>query len=397
MTHGVMPDTAPRSGAGDDRAASNDAASPVPPMLDPAAQTTGPQRFVILACAAGALLVGIWSGLARLGWDLPNGPSLTHLHGPLLISGVFGTLVSLERAVALGGRWPYAAPAFSACGTVLLMGGASLTAGALAYLLAAAILTLASLVAIWRQPAAFTATLAIGAAAWLWGSVLWAAGVPVPDLVDWWLAFLVLTIAGERLELSRLMPRSRLSRPLYLIAVAAVLTGAGEGFGTARGAVLSGAGLLLLATWLSRHDIALRTVRLGGQARFMAICMLAGYAWLGAAGILLLAAPPGMHAFGYDMALHAVLLGFVLSMVFGHALIILPAVMRIRPRFGPALYAPLATLHASLTLRVVSDLLALDAGRRWSGVVTATAIASFAACLALSTRSARRHQGRTAP
>lgn len=80
------------------------------------------------------------------------------------------------------------------------------------------------------------------------------------------------------------------------------------------------------------------------------------------------------------MALRAVPLGFILSMVFGHALIILPAVARIRTRFGPALYASLATLHASVALRVASDFLGAEAGRRWIGLVTATAVAGLASC-----------------
>jgi hypothetical protein len=127
----------------------------------------------------------------------------------------------------------------------------------------------------------------------------------------------------------------------------------------------------------------------------MAICMLAGYVWLAAAGILLLVAPPGTHAYGSDMALHAILLGFVLSMVFGHALIILPAVVRIRPRFRAGLYLPLAVLHGSVALRVASDLLGAEAGRRWSGLVTVAAIAGFAACIALSTRGARSDHARS--
>jgi hypothetical protein len=276
-----------------------------------------------------------------------------------------------------------------------LVAGAPTAAGAWAYVLAAAVLTAASLLAVRRQPAAFTASLALGAAAWLIGSGLWALDHPVSDLAGWWLAFLVLTIVGERLELSRLMPRSGLSLPLYLLATGTFLAGAGEGLYTARGAGLAGLGLLALTAWLARHDIALRTVRLGGQARFMAICMLAGYVWLAAAGILLLVAPPGTHAYGYDMALHAILLGFVLSMVFGHALIILPAVVRIRPRFRAGLYLPLAVLHGSVALRVASDLLGAEAGRRWSGLVTVAAIAGFAACIALSTRGARSDHARS--
>ncbi|ACA20397.1 conserved hypothetical protein [Methylobacterium sp. 4-46] len=345
-------------------------------------------RLPILATAAAALLAGLWAGLWRLGLDLPRGSSLAALHGPLLICGLFGTLVGLERAVALGRAWTFAAPWLSAAGTVALLAGAPQAAGGFAYAAAALVLTAASLLAVGLQPAAFTATLAAGAAAWLAGCLLWARGAAVPDLAGWWLAFLVLTIAGERLELSRLLPRRRGSLPAYLLAVALVAAGALRGL-AGPGAALLGAGLLGLTAWLARHDVAGRGIRGRGQVRFMAACMLAGYAWLGTAGLVLVALPPGEAAFGYDMALHAVLIGFVLSMVFGHALVILPAVARVRLRFSPLLYGPLALLHGAVALRLGADLAGWEPGRRGSGLASAAALLAFALALAVAAGQAR--------
>ena len=65
---------------------------------------------------------------------------------------------------------------------------------------------------------------------------------PIPDLVGWWLAFLVLTIAGERLELSRLMPQRRGSEPLFLFAAGLLAAGAQNGLMTGNGAILFGLG-----------------------------------------------------------------------------------------------------------------------------------------------------------
>jgi hypothetical protein len=59
----------------------------------------------------------------------------------------------------------------------------------------------------------------------------------------------------------------------------------------------------------------------------------------------------------YDAALHALLVGFVFSMVFGHAPIIFPAVMRVRIPWSPLFYLPLALLHLGLLLRVGGVLL----------------------------------------
>jgi len=347
-------------------------------------------RLAFLALGALALIAGLYGAFGRLGWALPAGGSLAALHGPLMISGLFGTLISLERAVALSRGWSYAAPALSGLGTLLLLAGAPEAVGAGAYVAAAAVLAGTSLLITIKQPAVFTGALLFGALAWLAGNLLWLMGGSVPDLIGWWLAFLVLTIAGERLELSRLMPQRRGSEALLLFAVGLLAVGAQNGLMTENGAVLFGLALLVTTVWLLVHDIARLNVRRSGQTRFMAACMLAGYLWLGLAGMVLVAFPPGASSFGYDVALHAVLIGFVLSMVFGHALIILPAVARIRVRYAAVLYAPLLLLHASVALRVGTGLAGWEAGRMASGVLTLLALAGFAASLTSTSRDGRK-------
>lgn len=57
-----------------------------------------------------------------------------------------------------------------------------------------------------------------------------------------------------------------------------------------------------------------------------------------------------------DAALHAILLGFVMSMVIGHAPIIFPAIMRVRIPYSPIFYLPLLTLHISIFLRITGIL-----------------------------------------
>lgn len=339
-------------------------------------------RLTLLGLAAAGMAAGLAAGLARLGWDVPGGAGLAAVHGPLMISGVLGAVISLERAVALGGRWPYAAPLLAVLGSAALVAGLPIAAGAVAYLVAALVLVAASLRIVVQQPADFTVALLVGAAAWAVGNALWLAGAAVPDLVGWWLAFLIFTIGGERLEMSRLLPRSRTGAALIGVAGGLVLAGAAVGLPAGIGARLVGAGLLGLALWLLRHDIALRTVRRSGVTRFMAVCMLGGYAWLAVAGLVLLAALPERLPFGYDAALHAVLIGFVLSMIFGHALIILPAVGRLRLTWHPALYAPLALLHGSMLLRLCGDVDSREGLRLISGPLTVAALVGFAAVLA---------------
>src|SRR4249919_2295629 len=99
-------------------------------------------RYLPLAIGAASLAAGFWTGLDRIGIALP-GEQLGELHGALMISGFFGALISLERAVALNRPFAYAAPAFSAAGALALLFDAPLLAIVL-FILASAVLTFAT-------------------------------------------------------------------------------------------------------------------------------------------------------------------------------------------------------------------------------------------------------------
>lgn len=343
-------------------------------------------RLIPLAAGAGALLTGLWSGLARFGVALPGGPpALVEFHGALMISGFLGTVISLERAVAIGRWWAYSAPALSAIGAAALVVGAPALAGA-AFLFAGVALTFNSATVVARQPALFTVVLTVAAACWVAGTLLWIMGAPAAVVAGWWLSFLVLTVAAERLELSRLLSPPRLSQFTFAAAVGLIIAGAIRGELAAEASPFSGIGLLAATAWLVRHDIALRTIRLTAQPRFTAACLLAGYFWLGLAGLLLLIVPPGTAVFSYDAAVHAITIGFILSMIFGHALIILPAVTGFRVRYSAVAYAPLAVLHFSVSLRVAADLFEQIELRTLSGPITIIALAGFAATLIIASK-----------
>ena len=161
----------------------------------------------------------------------------------------------------------------------------------------------------------------------------------------------------------------------------------------AQAAPFSGSGLLLATAWLVRHDVATRTIRLSQQPRFSAACLLAGYFWLGAAGLLLLVVPPSSTAFSYDAAVHAVTIGFVLSMIFGHAPIILPAVVGLRVQYSAAAYVPLALLHLSVLLRITADLFDWVEISTFTGPLTIIALACYAAILVTLHRRSKSESG----
>ena len=294
-------------------------------------------RILLLALGFVSLALGVAGGLARLAPAVRAPAGAIALHGALMVSAFLGTVISLERAVALERLWAYAAPLCAGIGGALILAGFTVP-GFVLLIAAASVFVAASLAVLRRQASLETGTLLAGAVAWLVGTIaLFSGAAPV----GWWIAFFVLTIGAERLELSRYLKRTPFSRKAFIALTAAMLLSALDASLRLQGAVL-----VLFAAWLLRYDLARITVRQTRLPRFVALCLLAGYFWLAVAGVIFILRGP------WDAALHAVFLGFVFSMIFGHAPVILPAVLGVRFPYSPVLYLPLALLHASLAARV---------------------------------------------
>lgn len=342
------------------------------PDLSPAA------RAPLLVLGFAALVAGVAGGLVRLGAVLPAPPAGIAWHGALMASAFFGTLIALERAVALGRLWAYAAPAANAAGGVALLAGYRSTAFAL-FVTGAAVFVLVSLAIYRRHRALHTGMLAAGALCLL-GANLWLASQQALDrALPFWIAFFVLTIGGERLELSRLVPVPQGARVLFGALSFALAASAAIAW-----APLQGVLLIAIAAWLARYDLATRTVRGQGITRYIALCLLSGYVWLALGGALLVLGA------ARDAALHALLLGFVFSMVFGHAPVIFPAVLRIALPYRPAFYLPLAVLHASVLLRFGAGIADSAALRLAGGIGNALAIGVFIVTAAVLAMTARK-------
>ena len=335
-----------------------------------------PFRLPLLILGFISLASGVLAGLARLGWGVPlSSGQLILLHGPLMMCGFLGTVIGLERAVALGSRWAYAGPLLTGLGGAALLLGLPPYIGASAMLLGSAVLLAGTTLIMLRQRELFMVTMLLGAASWLAGNLLWLTGTAVPGVVALWMNFLILTIAGERLELSRFLPPSPGAKKIFVVILAMLMAG-GILSTTDVGAVIYGAGMLSLALWLLFKDIARRTVKEKGLTRFIAVCLLSGYAWLAIGSIMLIVAG-SLTGAAYDAVLHAILIGFVFSMVFGHAPIIFPAVVRVKMPYHPTFYLPLLVLHASLLVRIAGDVLMLAELRNLGGLLNAVALVLF--------------------
>ncbi len=341
-------------------------------------------RFALLLLSLVFLILGLLAGLMRLDLQWSSAAAAFAVyHGPLMICGFLGTLISLERAVALGRRWAYAAPLITAAGAVALITGISSKAAILAIALGSFVLVVIFIEVLRKQLSFHHITMSIGAVAWLAGNVLWLRGDAIPQIVQWWIGFLVLTIAGERLELNRLLAPSRYVKSAFGFGMGLFLVGmAWVSFTPREGHRIAGLGMIVLALWLARFDVARFTVRKPGLPRFVALCLFCGYAWLGVGGLVWILGVPidaagSLSFFMYDAMLHSIFLGFVFSMIFAHAPIVFPAVTgRVLP-FRRAFYAHVVVLHLSLIVRITSDLVGSRSVLQWAGVANVVALVLF--------------------
>lgn len=351
----------------------------VPPKVSLA--SSGLARLPFLACAGVAFLAGLDAALMLLGvWAPVRIDRLPDLHGMLLVLGFVGTLIALERAVALRRRLGFLAPGLLGLGALLVLTPLPIRIGQTA-LAAGAIGLLAVYVPLWRRQRDDAVLVqAMGAAAAAGAAVLWLGGTAVPALLPWLVGFVVLTIGGERLELARLAMGPSAGTAVLLMAHAVFAGLVAALLWPVVGSVLLGLALLLLTGWLAVHDVARATIRSTGLPRFAAGCMLAGYAWLGVAGAIWLVGGEAVDGARYDAIIHAVFLGFTMSMIMAHAPVILPAVLRRPLPYDPVMFAPVVLLHAGLVLRLwIGDAL----GNHWAlvagGVLNVVALLGFVA------------------
>lgn len=335
-------------------------------------------RFIpFLALALLALMLALWTGLVRIGWALPSFPNLSVAHGPLMISGFLGILIPLERAVAIRQKWMFAVPILAGIGWISLLivpflGGLVLTLASVGALMILGVM-------VRREPHIHTITMFAGMCAWVVGNFLWMLGFPVFKIVYLWMAFLVLTIAGERLELSRVLNPSPGQLRIFNLIAGTLAAGAALSVVDLNwGTRLSGFSILALSFWFLKNDLATRNIRHPNPlTRYIAICLFSGFIWLGVGGVVQLYFGALYAGPVYDAALHAVFVGFVISMIFGHAPIIFPAILGVPITYRSSFYIHLVLLHLSLVIRMVGNLMTQLDVRKWGGILNEFAILLF--------------------
>jgi len=329
--------------------------------------------FFVLPFVLLSLVTGIFAGLFRMGWSIPIG-QIAGEHGALMVGSFLGTLICLERIVALKKKWLYIIPVISGSSLVFFALGMqqvamiSLTIGSLG-------LVYIYIDLINRFNEHYFYIMMLGAVGWTVGNIIMIITPFYPQAAPWWIVFILLTVFGERLELSKFLPQSKSKRISMIIAITTFMLGIILPYHTL-GKFISGAGLILMAVWLLHYDIARKSVKSAGMHRFTGSLLLAGYFWMMVCGLLMIVEINSL--FHYDAMLHAFFLGFTFSMIFAHAPIIFPGVagLAIRP-YHSSLYIWAILLQISLALRIVFGLMMLSEYRKIFGMANAVIILLF--------------------
>lgn len=324
------------------------------------------------------LFIGLAGGLARIGMRVPSSfYAVAGRHGPIMVDGFLGTVITLERAVSFDERRYMVVPFITVLGGIALLGNYIIISQSLWLMSGVGLLWMYGVI-LRQQPALHTIVMGTGALLWASSHILWMLRLPFGYVASYWIGFLVLTVFGERIELSRIhisgnraWKAARLTSALFLSGLFILLINFKAGM------ILTALGLLALSIWLILHDISRRTIHMAGLPRFISICLLTGYIWMIiGSGFMILYSFDPFHLV-YDAMLHSIFLGFIFSMIFGHAPIILSSLSGIEIRFSPGFYIYLILLHLSLVLRVVSDIMQWPVCRVYGGLFGVVAILIF--------------------
>jgi len=333
----------------------------------------------ILPLVLIGLLAGISGGWIRLGSVIIPLTEGAAQHGLLMVGGFLGTLISLERGMVMKHKVWFLVPIISGISSLFLILG-QLEIGIL--LLMAASLGLSAIMHLQavRHPHFHSYLIYLGAVCWLLGNyMVWYHGL-IAAGTTWWIGFLLLTILGERLELSQFLPVPSWSKKLLGALAGLFFIGLLFPFHGLGNEILGIAGILL-AAWLLYFDMVKVAAKKGNQFRYIGIGLRVGYIWLMIHGLILLFMES--QALYYDLMLHTFFLGFTFSMIWAHAPIIFPLIFGIRETpYHRVLWWGWGIFQLTLAGRIVFGGLGLMQWRSLFGVANGWAILGMFALMA---------------
>ncbi len=338
-------------------------------------------QLLVVPLAVALLLLGTVVGMLRL--MFLNGitsqaiaASLQGHHGEMMVFGFLATLIVTERylgSLDLPMPRPVHAMPFLVGGGALLKLVGWLAGGSQALDVAGTFLlglgVLGYLVLLYHLASGRDASayrfLGIGAVLLLAAALLMLRYRPTGNLglTLLLLGFPVMTILGERLELSRIVAPKNPARSGWMLALATLawlpllvyVVGPRKGYLIVASVVLL-APVAVSLGWGDRRLMSTSKQRLGN---YVARHLPLAYAWLFLGLVLsaLFALRTGYSEPLFDAASHSIAVGFVGTMILAHGPVIAPAILRRRLNANRLSYIPLGLLTLGNGMRVVGYLL----------------------------------------
>lgn len=334
-----------------------------------------------------AMLIGLWTGLNRIGWSIYTLPVIIH-HGAIMVGGFLGSLISLEKIVPLKRSILYSIPLSGGVSIVLFILQKDVVAFATLVTTSAALCLVFLFYLVKHKHFIYLLMLA-GSICWLVGNLVLMSQRFYPAAFPWWAAFALFIICAERLELMKFLPVNSTQKKVFSVLLFLFPAGVILSF-HGNGNILCGVSLVGIAIWLLRFDVIGITLNRRGLPQYMAVALTAGYIALLSSGLLLITF--ASKTMGYDAVVHTFFIGFVFSMIFAHGPGILPGVLGITANpFHRILYFWLFLLHASWLLRCMADALLYLEWRKASGWITVVSIVGYFISMAVLTVRSHKH------
>lgn len=318
------------------------------------------------------LLLGIVGGFVRVGYIEWNISGTAAQHGLLMVGGFLGTLITLERAMVMKNRlWLFVALLSGASIPILLLPEWGFI-GKYLLLMASIGLVIIMYLQSMRHPQAYQYVMSIGAVSWFLGNFTLIYTGFVPAAAPWWVGFLIFTIVGERLELSKFLPTPPYAKMILYLLLTLNFLGMWIPFHGA-GNWLMGGSVIFISFWLLQFDMAKVAAKKENQFKYIGVGLRVGYLWLVLHGLALCFME--LHPLFYDIYLHTFFLGFTFSMIWAHAPIIFPMIMNIKEKpYHPVLWIGWVLFQLTLLGRISSSLFLHSDLRTWFGVANGWSI-----------------------
>lgn len=320
-----------------------------------------------------SLIIGIYSGLLRMGWEFPLVKGFGE-HGAIMVGSFLGTLIMIERVITLKSRLLLIIPLINAHSIVFFLLDSYKVSYALLLTGSLGLMCVMFFYAI-KYKEYHNYILLFGSICLFIGNFLLLVFTKYTSAVTWWIAFFLLTITAERLELTRYLPVSKKKKIFLMVLLSVFVVGIILPFHNS-GKYISVCSLILTAGWLLFYDIALKSVKKDGLFRYTALLLIIGYFWLIITGVFFVINNDSNLI--YDAGLHSFFIGFVFSMIFAHAPIIIPGILKLNVKpYHPALYIWFVLLQISLIIRIAGDLINNLQIRQGGGILNGIAILCF--------------------